>query len=157
MSEDVSRRRCFPCLAAPMGRHWASRYRECWSCVRGRSTGSRSGHSGETPLRRPPAPLRPPEHAGGIGGHRPDAPLAIHSDAPRATVNLLRPLQQLQQLRRNSGPRREILRRCVRHQLKRTRKAMLSSPLSVRETRGLLYLLPRVLTIREGLGFARSH
>jgi hypothetical protein len=57
----------------------------------------------QLPRHLPPHPLRPPEHAGGTGGHR-DAPLAI-SDGARAMVTLLHPLQHLQQLRRNSDPR----------------------------------------------------
>ena len=63
-------------------------------------------------------PLRPPEHAGGTGGHR-DAPLAI-SDGQRATVNLLHRLHQLQ---RNSDLRRELLGVGFGHQTKRTREA----------------------------------
>lgn len=62
------------------------------------------------PLQPPPRPHRPPEHAGGTGGHR-DAPLAI-SDGPRAMVTLLHPLQQLQRLQRlqrNNDPHRESL------------------------------------------------
>ena len=75
-----------------------------------------------TPVTPPAAaPLRPPEHAGGTGGHR-DAPLAI-SDGARATVTLLRPLQQLQQLRRNSDPRREVLSARGSASHKRTREA----------------------------------
>ena len=56
-----------------------------------------------TPATTPRRPLRPPEHAGGTGGHR-DAPLAI-SDGQRATVNLPHPLHLLH---RNSDPRREL-------------------------------------------------
>jgi hypothetical protein len=70
------------------------------------------------PLRPQPRPLRPPEHAGGTGGRR-DAPLDI-SDGARATVTLLRPLQQL---RHNSDPRREVLSARGSASHKRTREA----------------------------------
>ena len=73
--------------------------------VRGRSTGGRSGHSGPTP---PHPPLRPPEHTGCNDGQR-GAPVAISDGTRAAPVNLLHPPQQLQQLRRNSDPRQEVL------------------------------------------------
>ena len=96
-----------------------------------------------TPLRPPPAPRPPPEHAGGTGGHR-DALLAI-SDGPRATVTLLHPLQQLQRLQplhRNSAAPGSAPN-------KKDEEAHALLVLSVRETRGLLSA-SKIPAIRPG-------
>jgi len=73
------------------------------------------------------------------------------SDGTRAApVNLLRPPPH--QLQRNSDPRREVLSAGFGATQKGRGKPVLSSSVSVRETRGLLYQLQRVRAIREGAG-----